>query len=302
MPPQEQPLIAARANFRFNGVYCAAMATFSHQQITLAVRRFGHGPLHVLAFHGFGRTGDDFALLSPPLEALCTIHAFDLPYHGHSPALPGGRPVEPEAWAAFFLAYAASIHAASISIMGYSLGGRLALCLLEQAPQLVSQAFLLAPDGLVHRPWYREMAHYALGRWLYQHFILHPAPTHAVINLLHRFHLMDARLHRFIMGRTGTPQVRALLHDVWTGFRLIEPDRGTVTQGLRERNVQTHIFLGENDRVIQPSMGEPWHRAAPDQVHLHRLPTGHRMMNEAVGMRIAGLLRGSPGTAPAMPQ
>ncbi|MBP8822079.1 MAG: alpha/beta hydrolase [Flavobacteriales bacterium] len=274
------------------------MASFAHEQLTMAVHRFGHGPVHLLAFHGFGRTGHDFALLSAPLKELCTIHAFDLPFHGGSPPLAQDEPVHPEAWAAFFVAYARQINARQVGLLGYSLGGRLALCLLERQPTLVDQAFLAAPDGLISRPWYRGLAHHRPGRWLYHHFINHPGATHATISTLHRLGLVDSRMHRFIMDRTATPQARALLHQVWTGFRLIEPRLDRVGRNLREQDIPVHLLLGLHDRVIKPAMGGRLRHAAPDQVHLHLLPTGHRMMNEATGTKVASLITAPHGPRP----
>ena len=53
-----------------------------HAGLHLALRTYGHGPVHVLAFHGFGRTGTDFHFLEPAFAERCTVHAFDLPFHG----------------------------------------------------------------------------------------------------------------------------------------------------------------------------------------------------------------------------
>lgn len=280
------------------------MASFSHRELTMAVQRFGHGPLTMLAFHGFGRTGRDFALLSTPLADLCTIHAFDLPFHGESPGLPANAPVSAETWAAYFEAYLQHLGAPKAGLMGYSLGGRLALCLLERAPQLVDMAFLMAPDGLVPRPWYRGLAHHRPGRWLYEHFVDHPTVTHAIVGLLFRAGLMDQRMHHFIMDSTATRGDRALLYQVWTGFRSIEPALATVAGNLREWKIPVHLLLGEQDRVIRASMGNRLHHLAPDRVQVHLLPMGHRLLNEASGTRIAEIVAartppwaGPPGSA-----
>ncbi len=51
---------------------------FTHG-LTLAYRSYGMGPMPIVAFHGFGRTGEDFAVLAPWLGEHYTLHAFDLP-------------------------------------------------------------------------------------------------------------------------------------------------------------------------------------------------------------------------------
>lgn len=285
----------ARSTERFaDPMYTAVpgqhMQMFTHQRLTMAVRRFGDGPLPLLAFHGFDRTGQDFASIAPALDAHCTIHAFDLPFHGNSPAPAGKAPVSPGELADFITAYAEQVPAERVGLLGYSLGGRLALGLVEQCPQLMGSVFLAAPDGLVPRPWYRSMAHYRWGRWLYRRFIRHPGGTHALFSLLHRTGLLGDRMYHFLMGHTDTMEARALLHDTWTSFRLIEPDLERVAINIRTERMAVHLLLGEYDRVIKPAFAERLKRLAPNEVHVHLLPTGHRLLNAELGKVIAGLI------------
>ncbi|HMC96206.1 MAG TPA: alpha/beta fold hydrolase, partial [Flavobacteriales bacterium] len=108
---------------------------FTHG-VTLAYRTYGRGPIAVLAFHGFGRMGADFKVLEATLGDPCTLYAFDLHFHGESPRYPGrvDEPFTPEELATFFFAFTSSIGCQRITLLGYSLGGRLALSVLEQVP------------------------------------------------------------------------------------------------------------------------------------------------------------------------
>ena len=150
---------------------------------TLAYRTYGHGPLAVLAFHGFGRTGEDFHILEKTLGERCTLYAFDLHFHGQSPSYPhrADEPFTPKELATYFAAFADELKAEKVVLLGYSLGGRMVLTLLEQMPERVDRAFLVAPDGLRTRPWYRGLAASGVGRWAYKRFVEHPARIHFVI-------------------------------------------------------------------------------------------------------------------------
>lgn len=163
----------------------APLHYFTHGP-TLAYRTYGHGPLQVLAFHGFGRTGEDFHILDASLGGLCTIHAFDLHFHGASPAYPhrADQPFTPQELATFFTAFADQLGADRIAVLGYSLGGRMAMNLLEQMPARITRAFLVAPDGLRTKPWYRGLAASTVGRWAYKRFITHPGRIHFIIDAL----------------------------------------------------------------------------------------------------------------------
>ena len=266
------------------------MPSFTHGRLTMAIHHYGDGPLPLLAFHGFDRTGHDFAMLRSALGSQCTVHAFDLPYHGHSPAPTGEGVITPEEFAAFFVAYAQHIGGVPMALMGYSLGGRLALSLVERCPELWNQIFLVAPDGLVPQPWYRGMAQYRWGRWVYSKFIDHPGGIHALIAVLYKTRLIGDRMHRFLMGHSDTKQARELLHDVWISFRLIEPELTRVANNLREQELPLHIFVGENDRVIKPAQALRLERLDPEQIHVQLMPTGHRMLTTELGDAIARAL------------
>lgn len=255
----------------------------------MAVHRLGNGPEHVLAFHGFGRTGRDFAAFMPALADRYTIHAFDLPFHGRSPAPEGTAPISPAEWEAYMRAYAGHLRTGPVGLMGHSLGGRLALVLLERCPDLLRQVFLLAPDGLAINPWFRRMVRYAWGRALGRAFIRHPGPVHGSFRLLLRLHLLDGRLYRFLMDQTATPEVRRLVFNVWNGTRLLEPDLARVAGNVRAKAIPVHLLLGLHDRVIRPAQGKRLLRLAPGQVHLHMLPAGHRLMDKATGAFLATL-------------
>lgn len=253
------------------------------------VHRYGRGPGHLLAFHGFGRTGTDFAAVAPALADRCVIHAFDLPFHGQSPAPDGGMPITLQEWVACIQAYVDQIPAKEAAVLGYSLGGRMAMLLLEQGPVWLRQVFLLAPDGLVVSPWFRRMVRYPWGRALGRTFIRHPGPVHGLMNLLHGIGLLHERLYRFLMDQTATPRIRQLVYDVWAATRLLEPDLGRAARHAAARHIPVHLLLGEHDRVIKARYGKRLVKHAPKDIRLHVLPVGHRMLDAGMGRKLANL-------------
>ncbi len=259
---------------------------------TLAYRSYGRGPVQVLAFHGFGRTGEDFALFEPLLAERCTLHAFDLHFHGES-ATPGERahaPFTPLELAAYFNAFADHISADKVALLGYSLGGRIALSLLTTMPGRVARVVLVAPDGLKTRPWYRGLAASRFGRHLYGRFVEDPRRAHAIMNTLHRTGLMRPKLHRFLVGQTDTRPKRQQVHDVWLSYRLIEPDLADVGRVLRERSVPLHLFLGLTDSVIPAHLAEGLRSQAPHQVQVHVLEGGHVLLTPEFAPALAATL------------
>lgn len=252
---------------------------------TLAYRTYGSGPLPLLAFHGFGRTGEDFAILEEVLGARVTIHAFDLHFHGQSPGYPdrADTPFTPDELAGYFSAFTDHIGAGRVLLLGYSLGGRIALSLAERMPGRLARVFLAAPDGLKTRPWYRGLAASSMGRKLYGRFVHDPRVTHAIINALRRTRLLSEKMHRFLIGQTDSRAKRQLVHDVWLSYRLIEPDLARVTANLREHHIPLYLFFGERDRIIRPAFGKALLAMAPQQVTRELLPFGHVLISPELG-------------------
>jgi pimeloyl-ACP methyl ester carboxylesterase len=272
------------------------LSYFTHGP-TLAYHTYGHGPVKVLAFHGFGRTGEDFRILEGPLGDRCTLYAFDLHFHGQSPGYPhrADEPFTPEELAHFFAAFADELGCAQVTLLGYSLGGRMVLNLLEQLPQRVERAFLVAPDGLRTRPWYRGLAASRIGRWAYKRFVEHPERIHFVVDALRATRLMNERMHRFLMGQTDSRAKRQLVHDVWLSYRLIEPDLGRVAAHAAQYSFPVHLIFGTHDRVIQPVQGMALSRHfAPGSALLthDELPFGHVLVTTELGTLMATRLPG----------
>ena len=265
---------------------------FDHNQLSLAYRSFGTGPLTLFAFHGFGRTGADFSVFEQALSDLCTIHAFDLSFHGDSssPSERATDPFEPNELRDFFAAFADQLGAKKIILIGYSLGGRIALSLLETMPERISHAILIAPDGLRTKPWYRALASSAWGRARYAHFIDHPSRVLGIVHTLHSLRLLTVKMHRFIIGQSDTREKRKLLHDVWLSFRHIEPDLNKVAANARNHLLPITLVFGAKDSVINPALADRLQPKAPDRISTVVLDAGHQLLTPELGGRLRELL------------
>ncbi|MBK9148685.1 MAG: alpha/beta hydrolase [Flavobacteriales bacterium] len=261
---------------------------------TLAYRVYGSGPEPMIALHGFGRTSADFHVLESALGERFTIYAFDLHFHGMSPGYPerADTPFLPSEIAGFFAAFLDSQGAGRATLLGYSLGGRLALSLVERIPERFNQLFLAAPDGLKTRPWYRGLAASRMGRWAYKRFVKHPQRVHFVMDALRSLRLMNERMHRFLKGQTDSRAKRQLVHDVWLSYRRIEPDLGLVADHAMKHRLPIDLFFGTHDRVIPPALGSKLTRFAPELIRQRQLPFGHVLLTTELAEALAQAWRG----------
>jgi pimeloyl-ACP methyl ester carboxylesterase len=270
--------------------------SFTHGTTTLAYRSYGSGPVQVLALHGFGRTGEDFALFGPLVADRCTVHAFDLHFHGASdtPFHRAHEPFTPAEVADYFNAFADHVGAGQVTLLGYSLGGRIGLSLLTTLPDRIARAVLVAPDGLKTRPWYRGLAGSRFGRHLYGRFVEDPRRAHAIMNTLHRTGLMRPKMHRFLIGQTDSRPKRQQVHDVWLSYRLIEPDLAAVGRVLREAGIPLTLVLGRTDSVIPAHLAKALKPLAPGNVNVQVLEGGHVLLTPEFAPSIAAFLVGTP--------
>ncbi len=267
------------------------MPSFTHG-FNLHYRTYGSGPVHFICFHGFSRTGSDLWFLGNSLGTKCTFHAFDLHFHGSSLGDPGraDRPFTPAELADFFSAFADHIGQQKICVLGYSLGGRMVLSLLEQMPERIDHAFLIAPDGLKMRPWYRGLAASSIGRGMYKRFVDKPGSFHTLVQGLRLINVVNDRMVDFVMRHTAGRERRQLLHDVWLSYRLIEPDLRVVASHAKEHGIRVHMFFGKFDRVIPPALGRTFQTMAPDHITQENMQAGHWLLAHPLPDLIAAYL------------
>src|SRR4051812_19762610 len=117
-------------------------------------RQFGNGPKLLFCFHGYGRESDTFYILERRLGSLYTIIAIDVPFHGRT-QWKDEIVLKPKYLQQFLLDIRSSLNKGNIkfSLLGFSMGGRIALHLTQIMPQEVERLVLLAPDGLNFNVW-----------------------------------------------------------------------------------------------------------------------------------------------------
>jgi 2-succinyl-6-hydroxy-2,4-cyclohexadiene-1-carboxylate synthase len=115
------------------------------------VRTDGSGP-PLLLIHGFTGRGANWAPLLPELRRVATTVTVDLLGHGNSdsPADPARHAVERQA--ADIAAILRRLHMTPATVMGYSMGARVALRLAVTAPSLVARLILESPSAGIADP------------------------------------------------------------------------------------------------------------------------------------------------------
>ena len=243
---------------------------------------YGSGPEIMLAFHGFGNVCSDFKVLEPSLGGKYKIISFNLPFHGNSTIDPSvaEKTISKRHLKEFIEKVLNLQGAKKFSLMGYSLGGKIVLQLIELFPGRINTAFLIAPDGL--RPIVSNafVTRSALGKILYQRIINDPSGFFRLVDFLHRIKLVNRKMRDFIRESLSTRKKREMVWDVWMCFRELHPSVKKVQRIVNENGIRLHLFFGLYDRIIPPSIGQKFVKGISDRHSLHIVEAGHNLVKE----------------------
>lgn len=255
---------------------------FEHGPFSLEYFRFGSGPRPILAFHGFGRRAEDFALFAPYLRPDTTLYSFNLFGHGRS-RYPSDRidrdTISKREFAELISSFLDRVGAEKASLLAYSLGGKLALSLIERIPERIEGAYLFAPDGLTNFQWYRWASRIPFVRRLFRHFIHHPKGLFKAFHLLASLGLIHRRTARFLQRQAWTVEQRRAVYAIWNMHRDLGPDLKKVRKRMRAFDIDIRMIFGEKDPVIRPQRA--WNLLDPkkERGKVHVLRKGHVLLD-----------------------
>lgn len=252
----------------------------SNYKYTLPYRIYGNGPSLLLAFHGFGRTGEDFRVFEKELGAHFTIFAFDLPFHGQGKvnSILKNPVFTKQDLYDLITQFCTEKKIDRFSVMGYSLGGKIALSCLEIFPTLIENIYLLAPDGLKINPFYFIGTRTWLGRYIFESIIDHPGILFNTGNFLEKMKWINPKINHFVKHHMDTIEKRRQVYHVWVLFRKFIPDLDKIAKITNENNINFMMFFGKFDSVISMKLADKMMRRLKDKDVLHVLNCGHRVM------------------------
>jgi pimeloyl-ACP methyl ester carboxylesterase len=250
----------------------------SDQPPRLAYKLLGNGDKTILAFHGFGHPKEDFDIILPFLSGNERIIAVDLFGHGEA-HFPENRlknqPLSKQEWWNLIDDILKKENVDRFSLMGYSLGGRMAMVTLEHFHARVDRILLFSPDGLHKNFSYRLANEISIGRSLFRWGIRHTQKLHPVIAFLHKTGLTPKSRTKFVLRQIEDPKKIEMARYVWGSLSLCWPDLQTIFQKL-DRTTPFVVVFGQHDPLIKPSYGRSLQQFTQSNIHQLVIPIGHR--------------------------
>jgi pimeloyl-ACP methyl ester carboxylesterase len=260
-----------------------ASSFFHKSDLRMHYLRSGRGPHVLLALHGFGRSSADFVRFTRPLHKGFTVYAADIFFHGKSTVertAPDRNPITPEEFTSFFTAFFDHISAGKVWLMGYSLGGRLAMVLAQNMPGRIGGLYLFAPDGLNVNRWYGLLSHYAAGRALFRFFRRRPSWFFRALRFLLRAGVVSPRTADFVESQIRTSVDQERVYMTWCFLRKLEPDHKLLGERLTANRISLDLYFGLYDNIIREGQAKKLLRHF-DQAQVQTLRSGHFLLTAA---------------------
>ncbi len=257
------------------------MATESHYISFRSSRihyiRMGRGAEWLFCFHGYGEDGNSFALFETELGNRFTLIAIDFPFHGKTD-WQEGLSFEP----ADLINIIDQIKPKHLPmhLLGYSMGGRVALQLLQLIPEKVSRLVLVAPDGLHKNKWQWLATRTKIGNRLFAFSMRRPFIMNSLLDLLSRLRLYNNSLLKFIHYYLDDVEQRMILYRRWTTMRKFRPDKGLLKKIIIEDKIPVRLLFGKYDRVILAKHGKDFSNHSNGYIRVVEIDAGHQLLRE----------------------
>ena len=262
-------------------------AYLTYRRSLIHYLQFGNGSKLLVCLHGYGENANSFAALEPLLQHQYRVLALDMPFHGltewkegtgFSPAMlaeiigqlnPGQQP---------------------LTLLGYSMGGRLALSLLQHYPGTIERLVLLAPDGLRTNCWYWLSTQTRLGNRLFRYSVTHPGWLFRALRLGQLTRLLSPGVFKIAHFYLDDEQQRGLFYLWWTALRLFKPNLDNLKKIIAAQQLPVQLVFGRFDQVILSDKGYAFAKGIEQQVSVQVIDAGHQLLKEKNLPFIAGLL------------
>lgn len=249
--------------------------TLSYRNNKINCLKIGKGKKLLIAFHGFGNSAEQFVLFQSYINKDYAIVSIDLPGHGQTDWQ--DKHMLPKALMAIVQGIKNDFGVESFSLMGFSLGGRVALKIVDLQPTWVDRIILLAPDGLKNNFWYYFSTRNVIGKVVFKNVLHHPQAWIKWFSLLRTINLIDESRFKFVSSKISNQAINNQVAFVWPVMSKLKPNTLIVKRHIKKYKIPVYVFMGRFDRIINYQIGQKFVKGLKT-AELHVLKSGHNVI------------------------
>lgn len=221
------------------------------------------------------------------MEEQYTVIAIDLPFHGNT-EWQEGLSFEPAEL--LHIINRIRPEGQGFHLLGYSMGGRVSLQLLQLAPAEIRSILLVAPDGLHRKIWQRLATGTWVGKQVFTQVMNRPGWLLAALDGVSKLGLYNRNLLKFVHYYLDNASQRELLYKRWLTLRRFKPNRKLAKKMILQNRIPVQLVFGRYDPVILTRYGIAFRKKAEGLVSLTELEAGHQLLREKYAAAIARFL------------
>ncbi len=264
-------------------------AFFTYNNSKVHYRLFGNGPKLLFCFHGYGRDGYTFGFLEKSLGQKFTIVALDAPFHGHTQ---WDDPVfKPTDLVSVLEQLATTLgnSTSKISLLGFSMGGRIVLNVTQHFASRIERIVLLAPDGLKFNFWHWFSTHTWLGNQIFDYTVHKPAWLLKAVLIAQKRGVITRNLAVFVRYYLENGDERFVLYRRWIIMKKFRPRLSSVKKTILKNQIKVRMLFGSYDKIIHSAGGHKFLRSLEAYATVDIIDAGHDVLREWHAQTIANL-------------
>jgi pimeloyl-ACP methyl ester carboxylesterase len=253
----------------------------THKNSQVAWYHFGSGSQLVICFHGYGENGTYFSFLEKYAGDRFSFIAIDLPFHGKT----DWNENLDFSWEDLreiihLINHKQETKNDKPTLLGFSLGGRVALSLYQAIPNQIEKLVLLAPDGLKVNFWYWLSTQTLIGRKLFYFTMQHPGWFFGFLQLMRKIGIVNSSIFKFVKYYIDNADVRHELYNRWITLRRLRPNLSKIKSLIRANKTPVRLMYGKHDKIILSVRGEKFKKGIEDYCNVSVIESGHQVLHE----------------------
>jgi pimeloyl-ACP methyl ester carboxylesterase len=248
---------------------------------------FGCGNELLVAFHGYGEDGNTFRILEKSLGSRFTIIAIDFPFHGKT-IWREALVCTPESLMNI-LQNITRLAFQPFHLLGYSMGGRVSLLMLQQFPKQIKSIALIAPDGLHINIWHTIATQTIIGNKAFHFTMKHPDWLFLLMKVATALQLFNKSVYNFADYYLKQRASRLLLYKRWTTMRKFNPAMASLKNLIAIHQIPVKMLFGKYDKIILTQNGFVFQKGIKQLVTVKEIEAGHQLLKEKYLTEIAEL-------------
>jgi pimeloyl-ACP methyl ester carboxylesterase len=242
--------------------------------------RIGKGKKSAIAFHGFGQDSTYYTCLEPLLGKEYTIYSFDLPFHGNFEFTKTIKPINKESIRSFFSDFLEINRITEFLLIGFSIGAKLSLVLLDLFPEKIEKMMLIAPDGFRTNIWFKLATGTRPARSIFKYIVYNPDYFFKLSDAMVSFRLVNRCVTRFAHSQMSSLQKREKVYYAWMFFRKLRFSNKRIMDALIKNKIPLSVFLGNEDNIIWKSQFKLFSENTYINIKITTLSSGHNNLIE----------------------